>query len=164
MQKSPNEVHAIFQIIGHPDYISWCHNQKSVQHYWRQPERIELVEGVPYLTSNIYVGDFFNHGTNLTQIGIVSKKYTLMGKPSYVEGLRDSIHPTNPQYLRYECGGKMGGYLGDLWHDYGIGAITNGYFLWLPLPIQLRMAGFTAGAIELDQLTNHLVGELRCCS
>lgn len=147
---------AIARIIGHPDYIQYC-SHEDIQSYWRSPERVVEHMGIPILTSNINAGDFFNHGTGSTQIGIVSQKITLMGKPEWVEGLRDSIHPTSPQYLKYTCAGEMGGFIGDLWHDHGHAAITSGYFIWLPLPIQLRMAGYHDPADELDLLADEIM-------
>ncbi|HEY9661650.1 MAG TPA: hypothetical protein V6C65_24605 [Allocoleopsis sp.] len=150
---------SIMWLIGHPRYITWCSEQESIQEFWRQPERIVEHLGVPILTSNINAGDFFNHGTGVTQIGVVSQKITLIGKPNYIEGLRDSIHPTFPQYLKYSCAGEMGGF-GDLWHDHGMGGITSGYFVWLPLPFQLIMGGFLEEAYELNTLIHEITNEL----
>jgi hypothetical protein len=155
-----HSVSSITKIIGHQEYIEWCSNNAEIQEYWRKPEYIVYSQDVPVLTSNVNPGDFFNHGDKSTQIGIVSKKITLYGKPGYADGLRDSIHPTSPQYIRYECGGEMGGYIGWIWHDHGFGAISSGYFIWLPLPIQLTLAGFYESAKELNKLMDELIKSL----
>lgn len=148
---------SISQVIGSREYIEWCAAANKVQEYWRSPEYIIESKGVPILTSNINAGDFFNHGNSSTQIGIVSKKITLVGKPSHVEGLRDSIHLLYAEYLKYECAGEMGGYFGELWHDHGFSSITSGYFVWLPLPVQLSLAGLDDEAHELNRLMASIV-------
>lgn len=147
---------SISQVIGSREYIEWCAAAKKVQEYWRSPEYVIESNGVPILASNINAGDFFNHGQESTRIGIISKKITLVGKPS-IEGLRESIHPLYAEYLRYECAGEMGGYFGELWHDHGFSSITSGYFVWLPLPVQLSLAGLDDEAHELNRLMASIV-------
>jgi hypothetical protein len=151
---------SITKIIGDRRYIEYCDAATKVQEYWRSPEYIVESEGVPILTSNINAGDFFNHGKGSTQIGIVSAKITLMGKPDLIN-LRESTHPTSTQYLNYKCAGEMGGFIGNLWHDYGFGNITSGYFIWLPLPMQLKLAGFNHDAEKLNCLMANIIAEVR---
>lgn len=54
----------------------------------------------------------------------------------------------------------MGGFATkELWHDHGFGALAapnSSYFNWLPLPIQLKLAGFDSQAQELQTLTDEI--------
>jgi len=75
-----------------------------------------------------------------------------------MKDLRDSVHPTHHQYLQYDCGGEIGGYLCSVWHDHGIDSLTSGHFIWLPLPLQLTLAGFHEQAKELNELVDAITG------
>lgn len=146
----------LIKLIGHPDYLNYCLESKAIQEYWTQPEYVVYPvnqatgEKVPIVTSHINPGDFFNLGPRgKAQIGIVSKKITIVQSGLKPEDQKLSVQKPGGDYLEYQLAGDIGGFFFMQPHE----EMAAGFFQWLPLPFQLMAIGMVKEGSELQDIS-----------
>ncbi len=146
---SKESASCLTRLVAHEDYLSYCCNNEQIQKHWTAPEYVvypineAMGQPVPVLTSHINPGDFFTMGKS-KKVGLVTGKITNIQVAS-LQNRKPSVHP-NGDYLSYDISGDIGGFFYSQPHA----KLSSGFFLWLPLPMQLLAIGMTE---EYQQLS-----------
>jgi hypothetical protein len=152
----------LINLLKHKAYIEFCCNSDAIQRYWCHPEYVvhrmndAMQEFIPIVTSHINPGDYFNlGGSGYAQIGIVTRKITVVQSGLEPEHWKPSPEKPGGAYLKYCIEGNIGGV-----SPYGQPhkELASGFFCWIPLPCQLIAANLMDEAHALQSI---LVGIAR---